>query len=280
MTVSVLQQVQADSAVGGGGGSTSIGIAITTTLGTSLHIAVTVGGGINVAATPLTNTGTALTFTLLDNIDDASNSQRFIHYKVDNCPAQTTTITANFASAAPYVGIMVKEIGGTSGYDAAASAHAGQLQASPGTGANAITSGNTPTLTSQPALFSGFVMSTGVVDTNSIGTGYANDEVGSWWQFDLATNMASSESKRVTVTTGDDATFTAGSSNGSRITLVAAFLESASGGTVNTATLSDTLVVADAGGARGGAWAHPRRFHRGDRGTAHHLDDLRPAVRR
>lgn len=239
MTIAVLQQVQNDS--GGSGGS--IGVAITCAANSSLHVAATVGGGFDMAAAnPITNTGAAIAWSAeLDNVNDPLNSQRVVHYKADGVPAQTTTITANFNNAgASFIGILVKEIGGTSGYDAAASAHAGQQQVSPTTGTDATTSGNTPALTSQPALISGVAMATAAVATTAPGTGFTNDKTGTWWEFGLGANMAASESKRVTSTSALAASFTA-ASNDSRITLAAVFLESVAGPTVNTQPQNATV---------------------------------------
>ncbi len=233
MTISVLQQVQAENAGGAVGG-----LAITTTASSALHIIITVGNGENMAATPLTNTGTALTYVLLDNLNDTVNNQRVVHYYANSVPAQTTTITPAFTGSPSFTGIIIKEIGGTTGYDVTANAHAGQVQATPGTGSNGVSSGNTPSLTTQPALVSGVTMATAAVSASTIGTGFTNDTTGNIWQFGSGVNNATSESKRVTSTAAQAATFTA-SSNDTRLTVAAVFTE-------NTGGSSPTLTVENA----------------------------------
>jgi hypothetical protein len=220
--ITVVQEVSTEAT----GAATTIALAITCTAGSSLHIIVSHGltATINMAATPLTNTGTALTFSgALDNVNDATDEQRLVHYKADNVPAQTTTITATFNGGATFRGLKIKEIGGTTGYDATASAHAGQTQATPGTGADGVSSGNTPALTSQPGLISAVTTSTAAASSNAVGSGFGDNQV-SAWQFGSGVNMSASESKRVTATTALAGTFTAAANN-QRITVAAVFLE-------------------------------------------------------
>jgi len=225
VTISVLQEISYEEP--GTSATTIVAPSITVTAGSSLHIAVTHGDSatVSMAATPLTVSGGSITFSAaLDSINDAGNNQVLAHYKADGVAAGTYTITANFTAVCFYRGIKIKEIGGTSGYDATASAHAGQLQTAPTTGANATTSGNTPALTSQPALISGFCAATANSATTAVGTGFTSDQT-SAWQFGTGINMSASESKRLTATSAVAATFTA-STNDNRITVAAVFLES------------------------------------------------------
>lgn len=225
MTISVIQEVEAENTAG----AASIGVAVTCLAGESLHIIVSHGNttAADMAATPITNSGTAISFSAaLDNVNDAADEQRIVHYYANGVPAQTTTITANFSSgSATFRAIKIKRIGGTSGYDAVASAHAGQLQATPTTSADAVSSGNTPTLSAQPALISAVTAASAAVSTSSVGTGFTNDQA-TGWQFGSGTTMSASESKRVTATTALAGTFTA-ASNDARLTVAAVFLESA-----------------------------------------------------
>ncbi len=142
------------------------------------------------AATPLTNTGSAITFSAaLGNVEDSTNHQRLVHYYANNVPAQTTTITASFNGSATYRGIKIKRITGSSGYDvAASSAHNIQFQSAPTTGTDAVSSGNTSTLSAQPALISGFSVATAAARTTAVGTGFSNDQ-STAWQFGTGTNM-------------------------------------------------------------------------------------------
>lgn len=229
MTIAVAAEVCTPDATAG---ATSIALAVTCSAGDCLHIAVTHGASdtVSMAATPLTNTGSAITFSsALDNIDDTTNHQRIVHYYANNVPAQTTTITASFTGSATYRGIKIKRITGSSGYDSVASAaHAGQIQVTPTTSTDAVSSGNTSALSAQPALISGFSIATAVARTTAVGTGFTNDQTTAW-QFGSGINMSASESKRVTSTSALAATFTA-ASNDSQSTVAAVFLETSVAG--------------------------------------------------
>lgn len=122
----------------------------------------------------------------------------------------------------------VKEILGTSGYDSAASAFNSRMQNNEGTGTDFVTSNATPTLTSQPALFSGWTFEKSFNSAApTAGTGYTDDGSGGTGMGGFAS--VRSESKIVTSTTGQAATFT-NASNRRYFTFVIAYLESGGGG--------------------------------------------------
>lgn len=224
MTVSVLQFVSGTDAAGVG--LTAVAT-LTPTAGSSLHIFVSMDGAHTVStivSVPVE------TITLRDTITDTTNSQIGLDYTVDNVASGSHTITVTFNSAtAAFRYIAVKEIGGTSGYDAAATAaHAGQFQPTPGTGTDGLSSGNTSTLSTQPALASGFSMDSTGGATPAAGTGFTSDGTGCL--FGGATNLVRGENKRVTATTALAATYTAGI-NEPHITIVAVFKETAGGAT-------------------------------------------------
>jgi len=146
---------------------------------------------------------------------------RAAHYGAYNVAPNTYTITATYAASVDERIIDVKEIGGVAATPL--DQHTGQLQATPTTGTDATTSGATATLTKQPALVSGFTLSTqyGTPTSDAAGTGFTSD------QNQTLTGIAFvAESKRVTATTGVAATFTS-AANFAHISLVAVFDEAA-----------------------------------------------------
>lgn len=211
---------------------------ISLTAGDYIHIVVTHGMSdtVGMAATPLTNTGTAITFSAaLDNIEDTNNHQRLVHYYAAITTTQSTVITAAFNGSASYRHIKVKRITGASGYDT----HAAQRQDTPGTATDGVSSGNTPALAAQPALISSVTTATAAARTTATGTAFTNNQ-SSAWQFGTGTNMSASESKRLTATTATAATYTA-ASNDAQLTVAAVFTESATAPTLSAATPSGTL---------------------------------------
>lgn len=222
MTVSVSQFVVGTDASGSGANAA---VTLTPVAGDSMHVLVTQDSGHTIssfASVP------SQTWTLRDSVTDSGNSQIIAHYTADNAVGGSTTITATFNAASTFRAIVGKVINGTSGYDSVANSHAGQVQNFPTTVADATTSGNTPALSAQPALASGFCMDSSGGATPAAGTGFTNDGIGVL--FGGATNLVRGESKRVTAISALAATFTAGL-NEAHGSLVAVFLEG--GGAAN-----------------------------------------------
>lgn len=104
-------------------------------------------------------------------------------------------------------------------------------QAIPGTGADAVTTGNSGTLGGQPAMLLGLSRCGPYTTNPSTGTGYTSVFVG---------NSIRVEHKRVTTTTADAATFTAGDDT-LHLSVLVAMLESSSGATgTSNGTLAGT----------------------------------------
>ncbi len=226
MTVAVRAVARTDSS----GLATSITVSLACVTGDRFEVSATCGGGVDIhGTTPISSTsGVSWAATLINTLD-GTNNQRLVTFGSSTAAASTATydFTVTFASSAEYRGIYVKAIADSSGYDKVA----GQLQASPTTGTGATTSGNTAALASQPALVSGFCMSTADGTTTAVDTaaGFAADDTGTWWQFGFGANFAQSESKRVTATTAVAATFTA-SANSARLSHVVTWTENGAGG--------------------------------------------------
>lgn len=175
--------------------------------GESLEVCFTVDNAVSVSTVASVP---AETWTQLANLNDAAHGQRMYTYTAKNITGGSTVITATLTGPGAFRAMSSKRISGTSGYDSVAGAKASQNQDGPGvgTGANAITSGNTPARTSQPNLVSGWCyhVSGANNSTPTVGTGYSSDGTG--WTFGDPNPYMRSESKVDTVTTAVAATFT------------------------------------------------------------------------
>jgi hypothetical protein len=212
MTISVVQFIPTSNNASAG----TITQAITTTSTNGiLHVCVSCQSAETITGV---SDGTN-TYNLLDALTGTAGSVNVAHYYAYGVAPGTYTITASFSAAATGRQLLVKEI--ASGAVTTVDKHTGQVQATPTTTTNATTSGATATLGTQPALTSGFCISTqysGAADT--AGTGFTSDGVGS--SGFVYTFVA--ESLRVTATTGIAATFTS-AANFEHVSLVAVFDE-------------------------------------------------------
>lgn len=180
------------------------------------------------------------TYTPLKTVDDTTNGYRLALFYAKNITGGgANSVTATYGtppSSNFYKGVFAAEY---SGLDTSApftsGEVAGQEQNSVGTGTDAISSGNTPALSTQPCLVVGFTsIAHSTAGPSSSGTGYTSR--GSFWQFGTGTNFATLEDKRVTSTSAVAATFTAPSSGSSYMTIVGVFKEAV----INNFTLSVT----------------------------------------
>lgn len=144
--------------------------------------------------------------------------------------------TATFGTLIADPAIYIAEY---SGFDTTAPFHTGefsiQLQTTPGTGANAISSGNTPALSAQPAGLIGVCLAQNTGNQLSAGTALSFTSRGAFWDYANdndggGTNpfFALIEDVRLTATTAAAATFsgTAGASD-SYMTVAVVFKEQA-----------------------------------------------------
>lgn len=155
-----------------------------------------------------------------------------------NAAATATTVRATFGANVAYPAIAVVEVAGIQTSSAVAG-QALQTQATPGTGTDGVTSGNTGTLTGQPAAIIAGTVNTTSAATPAAGTGYTSIGVG--WDYG-ATSSARFEHKRVTSTSAVAGTFTAGNDSEHQ-TIAVALLETAGGGDVNAEPGAGTAVV-------------------------------------
>jgi hypothetical protein len=214
--ISVLQEIQALNTAS----ATTISLAFASpvTDGSSLHIF----GSCANAGTPTMSCADSLNGSygaFLDSINSTVGGQINNHWKFDNAAGGITTVTITFSASVTFRLIWVREIGQSAGF----LTHAGQEQNLPGTGANAVSSGNA-TPSSQPGLISAMVQEVVGAGTGySAGTGFTAGIAG--WG---STPTALSESKRFTTTSAQAATFTdSNGATGNSITLAAFFKEAA-----------------------------------------------------
>jgi len=140
----------------------SLGVNITCSGGSYFDVLVYFAGASITSVTDGTNT-----YHLLQNFQDAA-LHGFHHYWTGPVTAGTYTVTANFGSSNTNNGIVVAEIGGTSGIIA----YMGQAQATPGTGTDGVTTGLSVGLASSNALVWALACSTTDGSSNTAGTNY------------------------------------------------------------------------------------------------------------
>ena len=167
-----------------GAGNHTTGVTTPATVSATLGAAVTSGNTVVGMVSFDVSTSTTLTsvtddkgntYSLETAITDAG-VQRVVAFSRSNITNGPTVVTANFGAPNGGVAIIVDEFSGcsTAGTDQRdGTAHGGQIQAAPGTGANAVSSGSFTTATGGDLVWSG----TGSTDTadqamGSVGTGF------------------------------------------------------------------------------------------------------------
>lgn len=232
----------------------SVSRTVTVAAGDSILIGVTYANG----QTGLAVTCPGKTVTLIVAQADATNDQDFAVYKIENPGAGTYTITLAVTTGGGGAGqgwldIAAIPVTGciTSTIEVGNSAN---TQASPGTGANAVTSGTAITPSAYPVIAVGFSQVTDSSETPAVGTGWTN--VGTGFGFGGGTDGLRIEKKYVTSGTVQ-ATFTSASGTKRNSTIVVALREAA-GPTITSqpvtahvaigATASFSVTAATSGG--------------------------------
>jgi hypothetical protein len=178
----------------------------------------------SVGSASLTARGTAA--------DDVTSSRKVLQFTLDNVAAgsHTVTVTMSFSVGAPGT-LVLREVGGTSGYNATAN---GDVQASPGTGTDGVVS-NAATNTIANALVSACSFDTNTGSSApAAGTGFTNGQTAG-----LASlgGHFRTESKRITATGSNTATYTAVGGTDTYLTVMAIFAETASAASGQLMTL-------------------------------------------
>ncbi len=199
MAYAFVQQNSADNAAT----ATTITVTLTPTAGNLLVFCATAEAGDTSAIALSDNLGASNTFVQIGTDLVSVLNQRCTWWYAENCKGGATTFTATFTASARFRTIYVAEYSGivTSG---AFLNGARAESVNPGTGADAVSSGNA-NATSQPALVWGFSLNVNGGTPAAAGTGFTS-RTAVW---SSATCQGRPEDKRVTATGNVAATFTA-----------------------------------------------------------------------
>lgn len=198
MTLAVNSQVDIEN----GTGSTTIAApAITTAVGDLIEVMVV-------------HDSTVVTYTTTDDRSNtytqrrtAAGSVRMASFTAPVTTGGSTVVQVAFSASVTLRGIIVKRITGTSiQYETGA----GQFQGAPGTGTDAVTTGNGAALSTQPALYSGISIDATGSTTPSSGTSFTAGTA--CWDFGGGA-AGQPEHRTVASTSADDATWTAAADN-------------------------------------------------------------------
>ena len=262
MAISILQTATATFA----SGSSTVGVTITVTAGSVLHVYGT--WSFQNASPDIGNTQGGVadnkngTYCPICRVDNGTLVAK--HWYVENAAAGSTTITLTCNDIASNLAIYVEEIGGlpTTGTLVGRSYNS---QASPGTGTDAVTSG-TATLVAGSQIICAASINAAIGTAPTAGTGFTTDGTNPTW---LAAH-ARQESLVTSAGGNTAATFTAVTGTNAHLTLMAVFGTAVNSGTggyisndgtnvihtfVTTGTFTpsqsltiDSLVVAGGGG--------------------------------
>lgn len=221
-----------------GAGSTTISVTLNG-VAAGNAIDVFVGFGDAGTETCTVSDGTAYTADAAGKKRDTGNSQSSQNFYLLNVGSGTHTITATLGSSVAFRHVRAIEISGIQ-TSAAEDKAAGQFQAGPGTGANAVSSGATAATTNANDFVLGLTQDSQEADpgtgTLTAGTGYTIS----------GTNIILGvESKSVAATGTQTATFTQSVAN-SRTTHVIAFKEASAGAAADNPRNDDAPLYEDA----------------------------------
>lgn len=218
MAYAFVQQNAADDATS----ATTITVTLTPTAGNLLVFCVS-GDSLDTTSIALSdNLGVHNTFSQIGTDLVTTTSQRCAWWYAANCKGGATTFTATFSGGTRFRTIYVAEYSGIATSSPFLNGARAE-NANPGTGSDAISSGNA-NATSQPALVWGFSIDTEGSAAPTAGTGYTSRT--SVWS--SATCLGRPEDKRVTATGNVAATFTAVTGTDTYATGVGTFAEAAS----------------------------------------------------
>lgn len=217
MAYAFVQQNAADAAAT----ATTITVTLTPSAGNLLVFCVS-GDALDTTSIALSdNLGVHNTFTQIgtDLVTAPGSDQRCAWWFAENCKGGATTFTATYSATTRFRTIYVAEYSGIATSGSFLNGARAE-QANPGTGTDAVSSGNA-NATSQPALVWGFSIDIFTNATPTAGTGFTS-RAGVW---STNTCLGRGEDKRVTATGNVAATFTTTSGTDSHGTGVGLFLE-------------------------------------------------------
>lgn len=118
--------------------------------------------------------GNSHSFTIEDSVNDAADTQLSTDAYIIGDPGGTTTVTATYSTSAGSNGIACDEYSGIA-TSSALDNHTMQLQATPGTGSNGVTSGSATTTSNGDIVWGGTTLSnSGAGATISAGSGFTD----------------------------------------------------------------------------------------------------------
>ncbi len=159
------------------------------------------------------------TYNLEGPVDDSPDGGRSYAFSRTNITNAPTVITAHLSASIGFVGIAADEFSGsstTSSDERDGTAHGGQFQATPGTGTDAVTSGNFTTSTNGDLLY-GVSFNNGAGNNPASGTGFTAGVAGSF----PAYGFLSEYKTQATAGSGTATTFTAATNTGHTTFLIA-----------------------------------------------------------
>lgn len=183
------------------------------------------------------------TFTQIGTFFNSTSGQSFAYGYSKNISGGSSddfTMTLTGSGGRASLAMYVAEYSGldtTAPYTSGETAEQGQ--ASPGSGSNLVTSGNTPALSTQPAALIGFSQADNTANGYTVGTGFTSR--GNLWDYNSDNDggtmfFAFTEDKRLTSTSAVAATFTNSGGGGDEFNTIAAVFKETGGGPVATTT--------------------------------------------
>lgn len=214
MAYAFIQQVQVE----GTGAVGSINVTLTPTAGNHLVVVAYSASG---PSTSITISDGVNTYNTLASNTNAANYGAI--YDAQNVAGGSTTITATTVGGGYMRGLYVREDSGLAGGYITGTGVAA-LQAAPGTGANAVTTGAI-TINTVPCALIGFSIATSGASNNPlVGTGFTG-RTAVW----TTANGSLPEDERLTVSSSPAATWTAQSGGLTYLSFAAAFAEVGAG---------------------------------------------------
>jgi len=209
MTISILQVASVDPTTSAT--TTALAFGSNTTAGSTI---VAVGfenfSSISGVADSLSNT-----YTLRQTAVDSSGNRKLSAFTAPNSAGGACTVTMTLGSTQVIRPLYLIEVGGATASSYDTGTH--NDQTSPGTGANAVTSGNA-TNTNQPALIVAASMALFNTNAPAAGSGFTG-QTAAWGNASGSGSGLMVESQRITTTTAVAATFTA-ATNVEHVTLM------------------------------------------------------------
>lgn len=113
------------------------------------------------------------TYTVKDTVPDTSNDQAQASFVLGNITNGPVTITATFSNSTVFRTIIWDEYSGAAALSDPTDGHTGQLQPTPGTGTDAVKSGNITTTVNGDLIYGGTI-DTSAATLASSGTGFTS----------------------------------------------------------------------------------------------------------